>query len=178
MWIKKKVRTTIANNSEIQNHNSFLTSLRFSHLYCKWLEKEMATHSNNPACEIPWTEKPGGLQSIGSQSIRHDWQRSTHCKWQFLLHWWGWAASLGKGVLGQAIQLCQSSLRRKFLPTSRIPWASWAASGLHTQPGSPGSASELPPSGTDCGQGARSSLAPGICHVFLHLLPPLRDQKP
>ena len=36
------------------------------------LEKEMATHSNNPACEIPWAEKPGGLQSIGSQSIRHD----------------------------------------------------------------------------------------------------------
>ena len=73
MWIKKKVRTTIANNSEIQNHNSFLTSLRLSHFHCKWLEKEMATHSNNLACEIPWTEKPGGLQSIGSQSIRHNW---------------------------------------------------------------------------------------------------------
>jgi len=31
------------------------------------LEKEMATHSNNLAQRIPWTEEPGGLQSIGLQ---------------------------------------------------------------------------------------------------------------
>ena len=31
------------------------------------LEKEMATHSSNPAWEIPWTEEPGELQSIGLQ---------------------------------------------------------------------------------------------------------------
>ena len=31
------------------------------------LEEEMATHSSIPAWEIPWTEEPGGLQSIGSQ---------------------------------------------------------------------------------------------------------------
>ena len=31
------------------------------------LEKETATHSSIPAWEIPWTEKPGGLQSTGSQ---------------------------------------------------------------------------------------------------------------
>ena len=31
------------------------------------LEKEMATHSNLLAWEIPWTEKPGGLQSMGLQ---------------------------------------------------------------------------------------------------------------
>ena len=31
------------------------------------LEKEMATHSNILAWEIPWTEEPGGLQSMGSQ---------------------------------------------------------------------------------------------------------------
>ena len=35
------------------------------------LEKEMATHSSFLAWRIPWTEEPGGLQSIGSQS-RHD----------------------------------------------------------------------------------------------------------
>ena len=29
------------------------------------LEKEMATHSIIPAWKIPWTEEPGGLQSIG-----------------------------------------------------------------------------------------------------------------
>ena len=32
------------------------------------LEKEMATHSSIIAWEIPWTEEPGGLQSMGSQS--------------------------------------------------------------------------------------------------------------
>ena len=36
------------------------------------LEKEMATHSSILACRIPWTKKPGGLQFIGSQRVRHD----------------------------------------------------------------------------------------------------------
>ena len=34
------------------------------------LEKEMSTHSSIPAWEIPWTEQPGGLQSMGSQESR------------------------------------------------------------------------------------------------------------
>ena len=33
------------------------------------LEKGMATHSSILALEIPWTEKPGGLQSVGSQEL-------------------------------------------------------------------------------------------------------------
>ena len=36
------------------------------------LEKEMATHSSILAWEIPWTEDPGGLQSMGPQRVRHD----------------------------------------------------------------------------------------------------------
>ena len=36
------------------------------------LEKGMATHSSILACESPWTEKLGGLQSMGSQRVRHD----------------------------------------------------------------------------------------------------------
>ena len=36
------------------------------------LEKEMATHSNILAREIPWTEEPDGLQSMWSQKARHD----------------------------------------------------------------------------------------------------------
>ena len=36
------------------------------------LEKEMATHSNILAWGIPWTEEPGGLQSMGWQRIEHD----------------------------------------------------------------------------------------------------------
>ena len=36
------------------------------------LEKEMATHSSILAWRIPWTEKPGGLQVMGLQSVRHN----------------------------------------------------------------------------------------------------------
>ena len=36
------------------------------------LEKEMATHSNILAWEIPWTEEPGGLQSTGLQRVGYD----------------------------------------------------------------------------------------------------------
>ena len=34
------------------------------------MEKEMATHSSILAWEIPWTEEPGGLQSMGLQKTR------------------------------------------------------------------------------------------------------------
>ena len=37
------------------------------------LEKGMATHSSILAWEIPWTEEPGGLQSIGLQRVIQDW---------------------------------------------------------------------------------------------------------
>ena len=36
------------------------------------LVKEMATHSSILAWKISWTEEPGGLQSLGSQRVRHD----------------------------------------------------------------------------------------------------------
>ena len=35
-------------------------------------KEELATHSSNLAWKIPWAEKAGGLQSMGSQRIRHD----------------------------------------------------------------------------------------------------------
>ena len=36
------------------------------------LEEGMVTHSSILAWRIPWTEEPGGLQSIGSQRVRYD----------------------------------------------------------------------------------------------------------
>ena len=36
------------------------------------LEQEMATHSSILAWEIPWTEEPDRLQSMGLQKVRHD----------------------------------------------------------------------------------------------------------
>ena len=45
------------------------------------LGKEMATHSSTLAWKIPRTEKPGGLQSIGLQRVRHDWCNCSSRKW-------------------------------------------------------------------------------------------------
>ena len=42
------------------------------------LEREMATHSNALAWRIPWAEKPGRLQSMGSQGVGHDWATFTY----------------------------------------------------------------------------------------------------
>ena len=60
------------------------------------LEKEMAAHSSIHAWKIPWTEVAGGLQSMGSQRIGHDWAPSCHvtssvqllsCVWLFVTPW-------------------------------------------------------------------------------------------
>ena len=60
------------------------------------LEKEMATHSSILAWKIPWTEKAGTLQSMGSQRVGHDWVNSftylspkvhsLHLGWVLVLH--------------------------------------------------------------------------------------------
>ena len=41
------------------------------------LEKQMVTHSSTLAWRIPWTEEPGGLQSMGSQRVGHNWETNT-----------------------------------------------------------------------------------------------------
>ena len=46
------------------------------------LEEGMATHPNILAWRIPWTEEPGGLQSMGSQRVRPD-SGDLACT-----HWW------------------------------------------------------------------------------------------
>ena len=46
------------------------------------LEEEMATHSSILAWRIPWTEKPGRLQSRGLQRVGHDWAHMPGALWQ------------------------------------------------------------------------------------------------
>ena len=48
------------------------------------LEKEMATQSSTLAWKIPWTEEPGGLQSMGSQIVGHDWVTSLSLSFQWV----------------------------------------------------------------------------------------------
>ena len=50
------------------------------------LEEGMATHSSILAWRIPWTEEPGGLQSIGSQKDRHDWATKHSTVFQLWTH--------------------------------------------------------------------------------------------
>ena len=55
----------------VSGNRTRLSDFTFTfHFYA--LEKEMATHSSVLAWEIPWTEKPGGLQSTGSLRVGHD----------------------------------------------------------------------------------------------------------
>ena len=54
-------------------HNFFF--FFFCNLYNK-PEKAMAPHSSTLAWKTPWTEEPGGLQSMGSMRVRHDWATS------------------------------------------------------------------------------------------------------
>ena len=49
------------------------------------LEKEMATHSSILAWRIPWTEEPGGLQSMGLLGVGHDW--ATSLSLFIFMHW-------------------------------------------------------------------------------------------
>ena len=57
------------------------------------LEKGMATHSNILARRIPWTERPGELQSMGSQRVEHSWETNTrthtytHVAWGISVLW-------------------------------------------------------------------------------------------
>ena len=57
------------------------------------LEKEMATYSKIVAWKIPWIEEPGGLQSMGSQRIGHDWATNT-----FTSLSWGWLLLISKSL--------------------------------------------------------------------------------
>ena len=45
-----------------------------------FLEKGMATLTTILVREIPWTEEPGGLQSMGLQRVGHDWATNTDAK--------------------------------------------------------------------------------------------------
>ena len=51
------------------------------------LEKEMATHSSILAWKIPWTEEPGGLQSMGSQRAGHNCMTNTHTQTSQMVLW-------------------------------------------------------------------------------------------
>ena len=61
------------------------------------LEKGMDTHSNILAWEIPWTEEPGGLQSMGLQRVRHNLATKQHRAWESFNPLMTWLEHKGRG---------------------------------------------------------------------------------
>ena len=63
------------------------------------LEEDMATHSRILAWEIPWTEEPDRLWSIGSQRVRHDWSdlAGTHTHTFQSRSSWSWNSAVELG---------------------------------------------------------------------------------
>ena len=55
------------------------------HGYFNKSEKAMAPHSSTLAWQIPWTEEPGRLQSMGSLGVRQDW--ATSLSFFSFMHW-------------------------------------------------------------------------------------------
>ena len=56
----------------VEKSQTWLSDFAFTFLFCA-LEKEMATHSNVLAWRIPGMGEPGGLPSMGSHRVGHDW---------------------------------------------------------------------------------------------------------
>ena len=71
-WIEHSLR----NSSVIESHLCYI-------LFVK--PQAMAPHSSTLAWKIPWTEGPGGLQSLGSLGVGHDWATSLY--FFTFMHW-------------------------------------------------------------------------------------------
>ena len=91
------------------------------------LEKGMAIHCSILAWRIPWTEEPGGLQSMGSQRVRNDWATNTtiHLRRRFtysdlcMTDCW---LSLGGSLLIQPFRVTHKSLLNLFKFSSTFPY--------------------------------------------------------
>ena len=67
-----KSQTRLSDWSELNSFKTPKWISLFAHIYITVPEKAMAPHSSILACQIPWTEEPGGLQSMGSRRVWHD----------------------------------------------------------------------------------------------------------
>ena len=67
-WMQDVLLCSAAEGAQCQ----FFVSVEPEPCFASSLEKEMTTYSSTLAWKIPWMEKPGSLQSMGSQRVRHD----------------------------------------------------------------------------------------------------------
>ena len=96
------------------------------------LEKEMATHSSILACEIPWTEEPGWLLSMGSQRVGHDWATSLHFT---SLGIWIFSCEMPVQLFLNLFLLCIFNFGCAGFVTELRFFSSWEAQGLFSSLG-------------------------------------------
>ena len=97
------------------------------------LEKKMATCSSILVWKIPWTEKLGGLQSMGLQKLRHDWSTEhTHTHWHTSSSTSLWRQSVSTNQNSFQVERIQKSrltpeqeLGRAFNPPKDVWTPSW-----------------------------------------------------
>ena len=96
------------------------------------LQKRMATHSTIVAWRIPWTEKPGGLQSTGLQRVRHNWVTNSftfHCElhyptpqmWGVIITQQADAGKITVLVSNRIVSSLLSNLLPHLVPSSHLP---------------------------------------------------------
>ena len=83
-------QNVFSQSTSFSNHLIFNEHFRFLHTvfgcqHTGWSEKAMAPHSSTLAWRSPWMEEPGGLQSMGSLRVGHDW--ATSLSLFTFMHW-------------------------------------------------------------------------------------------
>ena len=82
-WWKCTIR--LAYEAVSPKHNKITNLDLIKPHICGITETAVAPHSSTLAWKIPWTEGPGGLQSMGSRRVGHDWMTSLSLF--ILMHW-------------------------------------------------------------------------------------------
>ena len=83
LYLYPKVAATIV----LSDYGSMILFCKFKNKIWPCEEKPMAPHSSTLAWKVPWMEKPGRLQSMGSLRVRHNW--ATSLSLFTFMHWKG-----------------------------------------------------------------------------------------
>ena len=78
LFIVMLPKAHLTSYSRMSDSRWVVTPLWLSGSWRSFLYSSLATHSSTLAWKIPWTEKPGRLQSMGLQRVGHDWVTSLH----------------------------------------------------------------------------------------------------
>ena len=139
-WRKSKHFNCTETNNSIW---SMVQKLLFNHTNDGM--KGMAAHFSILAWRIPWTEEPGGLQSMGSWRVRHDWRTNTLTFIQMLY--------CALGLLGKSwaiwiwtSQMIQVEGADGFFSSAKVEWSA-AVATVQSAPGNTFAGSPLPRGG-------------------------------